>query len=92
MTKIKLHARLRSAPANKPTEFREWVVASTHRSHDSALRRLRGFQRAGILVSYRIEWPTRFASRHTAVVEHVTLESVYASNLTDETNSGWAGR
>jgi hypothetical protein len=25
-------------------------------------------------------------------VEHVTLESVYASNMTDETNSGWAGR
>ena len=25
------------------------------------------------------------------VVERVTLESVYASNL-DETNSGWAGR
>ena len=24
--------------------------------------------------------------------EHVTLESVYASNLPDETNSGWAGR
>ena len=36
--------------------------------------------------------PDDFRYGSTAVVEHVTLESVYASNLTDETNSGWAGR